>query len=474
MTGLHWLFVGVAFLPSLASAESKGRLTLEAYLQEVRSKGPEARGLQEAVLAAELRLNEADGSLSPEGYVEYKLLDDKKESNSAFAPSRTQNDTWKIGVRDESRFGLSTNAYYTTGNTTLSGVSPQVPMITDFASAAAALELKQSLWRNSFGVATRADLKAKRAASRIEMLRQKMTLKNLLLKAENTYWSLASFHEIVKLQLENVDRARKLRDRMARQASLRLYDDVDAMQAQASLETRELELQSSLDERASLIRQFNTLRGTSSDAAEDLAELPTNEFMLKQSNNPARRMSREDLRIAFEEADASRLQAEGSISRIYPQLDLTASIATNGLDQKSAMAREEVQNLHNPTWMVGLVFSVPLDFGLLGNMKHSYEAQRRSAVEKKTQAAFNEERVWDDLIQQKREAQGRFQRSISLEKLQTQLVEKERQRLMNGRTTTFQAITFEQNLALAQIARVRAQLTLLQIHNVIKTFEEQL
>lgn len=473
MTRLGLLFALAAF--SVApSAADKGRLSLESYLQQVKSQGPEARAVQEGVAAAELRLNEADGSLSPEGYVEYKLLDDKKEANSLFAPSRTQNDAWKIGVRDQSRFGLSTNAYYITGQTELSGVSPQVPMITDYGTATAALELKQSLWRDSFGMATRSDLNAKRAASRIEILRQKMTLKNLLLKAENTYWSLASFNEIVKLQEENVDRARKLRDRMRQQANLRLFDDVDAMQAQASFESRELELQSSLDERASLIRQFNILRGRAADSAEDLSELPTSEFMLKQSNNPAKRMSREDLRIAFEEAEASRYQAEGSISKIYPQLDLLATVATNGLDVKAARAREEVQNLHNPTWMVGVVFSVPLDLSLLGNMKHSYQAQKRSAAERKAQALFNEERVWDDLIQQKREAQGRFQRSLSLEKLQTQLVQKERQRLMNGRTTTFQTITFEQNLALSQIARVRAQLTLLQIHNVIKTFEEQL
>jgi hypothetical protein len=50
-------------------------------------------------------------------------------------------------------------------------------------------------------------------------------------------------------------------------------------------------------------------------------------------------------------------------------------------------------------------------------------------------------------------------------------VKREKRRLLDGRATTFEAINFEQNLALAQIGRVRAQLAFLQINNTIKTFE---
>lgn len=456
----------------LGGAQEKTRLSLEDYLQQVKTMSPEVRAAEQSMRAAELKLNEAESSLSPEGYAEYRIIDDKKEATSSFAPNRMENNTWKVGVRDQTRFGLSSNLYYTTGHTELTGVPPA--FMSDFQTSSVGLELKQSLWRDSFGAATRAEISAKRAQSRIEYLKQKFAYKNLLLKAQNLYWSLVSFNEIIKLQVENVEKARKLRDRMREQANLRLFDEVDAMQAQASFESRELELQSSLDERASYLRQFNTLRGKAGEDVEVLGELPTSEFMLKQENNPAKRMSREDLQMAFEQAEAARGQAVSATSRLHPQLDLVAGISSNGLDPNASISREEAQNLRNPTVAVGIVFSVPLDYRLIGSIQRSYAAQRRAADELKQAAAFNEDRIWEDMLRQKRDAQGRFVRALNLEKLQTELVKKERERLMNGRTTTFQALNLEQNLALSQIARVRAQLALLQIHNVIKTFEEQL
>ena len=466
------VYLIVLAMPGLSYGQEKGRLSLEDYLQQVRTMSSDVRAAEQSMRAAELKLNEAESSLSPEGYAEYRVTEDKKEATSAFAPSRVANNNWKVGVRDQTQFGLSANLYYTTAHTELTGLPPA--FLSDYQSSSVGLELKQSLWRDSFGAATRAELNGKRAMSRIEFLKQKFAYKNLLLKAENVYWSLVSFNEIVKLQVENVDRARKLRDRMREQANLRLFDEVDAMQAQAAFESRELELQASLDERASFLRQFNTLRGKAGEDVEGLADLPTSEFMLKQEKNPSKRMSREDLRMAFEQAEAVRSQATSSTSRLYPQLDLVAGLASNGLDADAAQSRDEAQNLRNPTVSVGLVFSVPLDYRLIGNMQKSFAAQKRAAEDLKQAAAFNEERIWEDMLRQKRDAQGRFVRAINLEKLQTELVKKERQRLMNGRTTTFQALNLEQNLALSQIARVRTQLALLQIHNVIKTFEEQL
>ena len=49
-------------------------LTLERYLEQVKAQSPEARALISAVSAAELRLDEAEVSLGPEGYAEYHRL----------------------------------------------------------------------------------------------------------------------------------------------------------------------------------------------------------------------------------------------------------------------------------------------------------------------------------------------------------------------------------------------------------------
>ena len=110
---------------------------------------------------------------------------------------------------------------------------------------------------------------------------------------------------------------------------------------------------------------------------------------------------------------------------------------------------------------------------LIGDMARSYKTAQKSAESMKEYAEFAEERAWQDLLQQKIEAQRRFERSLKLEKTQTELVKRERARLMAGRSTTLQTTTIEQNFASAQIQRVRSQLALLQVHNVLKTWGEK-
>lgn len=456
---------------STATASTAKVLTLEDYLNQVKSQSPEIRGLIQEVTANELRLREADLLLSPEFYSKYELFDNRAEPVNDFTPSRTQATGWRAGVRDQTLWGLGADLYVGNTHTELGGVDPNFIPLADYNHSVVGLQLTQSLWRNGFGEAARGDYEAAKARSRIAYLQSKFQLKNLLTKAENTYWSLVSFNEIVKLQEENVDRAVKLRQWMNRRAGMRLVDDVDALQAQASAEQRELELMQSLDERAALMREFNTLRGVDSDEVQALTELPTSDFLLKMVKDPNQKMTREDFAILYEQAIAAAAIAKSERSKVRPQLDLVAGVNSNGLDPQRSEASSEAYALENPTWNVGVTFSIPLDYTLLADSRRSSRAQRKAAEDKLTAAKFNEERAWDNILKQRQEAQRRFEKSTSLEKTQTQLVKRERSRLMNGRSTTFQSLTIEQNLASAQVQRVRAQLALLQIHNLIKEFE---
>jgi|GEM_PF-2337135 len=463
-------------IPGLAWGQApaaKPALTLEKYLEQVRTQNPEARSMREQLTKAELRLDEAEVALSSEFYGRYNYMDDKNEATSGFAPNRVQGSTYRFGVKDPTEFGLTTDIYYESTHSKLYGLNPNFGMMSDYVDSKAGIDIRQNLWRNGFGEATRAGVEAQRAGSRIELLKRQFELKNLMLKAENAYWTLVSLTQIVRLQEENVARAKKLNEWMNKRVSLRLVDDVDGLQARASFETRDLELQTSLDERASLARQFNMLRGVANDEVEVLAELPDPSVILKGVKDGNQRMTREDFRIIYEQAAIGQMEARAAKSQIAPQLDLTAGVATNGLDPSRARSQQEIEEMRNPTWNVGLIFSIPLDYSLIGNMRRSYKAASSAADSLRESATFNEERTWHDLLSQKSETQRRFERSLALEKTQTELVKRERNRLLNGRTTTFQAITIEQNLATAQIQRVRSQVALIQIHNVLKNWEVQ-
>jgi outer membrane protein TolC len=452
-------------------------LSLQDYLNQVMTQNPEARAKKEALTKAELRMNEAEVPLSPNLYATYDYKDDRVEPTNPIAPAHSIGSVWKAGVKDQTKFGLGTDFYVSSSHVNLYGGNPQFIPLNDYYQNIAGVELTQSLWRNSFGESTRAQYALQKAKNRMDAFQAKFDLKNIQLKAENAYWSVATLNQIVKLQEENVDRARRLTAFMNKRVKMRLVDDVDGLQVQASQETRELELQTSLDERASAVRQFNTLRGVANDDVGELSDLPDSDAMLKEVKDSSKRMSREDFRAIFEKARIDEEEARGARSMIAPQLDLRAGVATNGLNNPhgtpASAAWSELEHGNNPTWHVGFTFSVPLDYTLIHDMSRSYKSAQKSAESMKEYAEFAEERAWHDLLQQKLEAQRRFERSLRLEKTQTELVKRERARLMAGRSTTLQTTTIEQNYASAQIQRVRSQLALLQVHNLLKQWGEK-
>lgn len=449
-----------------------GALTLSQYLENIKVQSPAARSYISNIEALKVKIRQSELLTTPEGYAQYNVFDDRRPQVAPqFAASRTDGYNWRVGVRQNSTFGLSGNLYFDSNRITLYGVSPAFFPQNPYAETRASLELRQSLLRNSFGESVAADQQAARDAAMAELYNEQFKLKSLLLEAENMYWTVATYNQIIKLQEENVERSKKTSEWMNRRANMRLFDDVDALQTKTAYESRLLELQMSLDERAEMIRSFNTLRGLNSDEPVTLEEIPTADWMKDIRSDT--KGTREDFSAMKAMATAKRSQAISSRSQIKPELDLVGTVSTGGLENNFGNSYSELRRWDHPSWLVGVSFKVPLNFGLTQKLSSSYRSAIVAADDQAAQANFQEERVWKDLLAKRIEAQRRYDRSVTIEKLQSDMVKKERQRLVNGRTTTFQALGFEQNLALSQIQRVRSQLMLLQIHNIIKTFEVQ-
>lgn len=461
----------LAILGVASVSASADLLNIDKYLEQVKSRSADGRAAVAALAAAEQNLSRADLPYATEVFAEYTWTDDRKETMApAFMGDRTLSKDWKLGLRQQTTFGLSGDVYYENSTSDLDGVSPQLLPSPGFTDTKGAVDVKFSFWRNGFGEQNRAELRAGRANLRIAWLKAKMGLKDLLLKAQNTYWTVVSYNQVIKLQQENVERARRLRDRYAKKADLKLFDDIEAIKAEASLAARDLELEQSTNERAAAVREFNRLRGIASEQAEDLDVLPEKELLMRRSKS-SHRMSREDLQVVFENAKLTEAQSTAERSKIRPQLDLVGYAATNGHDALQDPAYRETAHFNNPTYRVGLQFSMPLDFSLLAKLRESHRSAIKAAADQTQAAAFDEERVWNDLLEQKKDAQSRFEKALNVERLNTTVVKRERQRLSNGRTTTFELLNYEQSLAESQIRRVQAQLALLQIHNMVQTFD---
>lgn len=459
----------LVFLGSLLfTTEAYAALSVDQYILQIQNKGAQGRALVENVRAMELKLDEADAITTTELYGQAGLSDDQSEKLIPYMGSRTEGLGWTLGLKKQFLTGTSANLYYDShwaNLTNAAGISQP-----NYWENKATLELVQPLWRNGFGSEVRANYDLKESQAKANLLQAQFDLKTFLLDSQNIYWSLVTYDQVIKLQEENVDRSRRLRDLMAKKAKLRLIDDVDYLQVQASLESRELELQTSRDERANLARQFNIRRGEDLDSVEILDPLPAE--LTTQVKADLKKATREDFENLKAIAEVSKSAARAGRSRLRPQLDIVGTVSANGMDAASSRARTEVTDIDHGSWSIGVRFSTSIDVGLTRDIYHSYVAQQRAANDLSESAEFQLRRQFKALVEQLGEAQKRYERAINLEKLQTELVKRERQRLNNGRTTTFQLISLEQNLAAVQIQAVQARLGLVKVHNTLKTFKE--
>jgi outer membrane protein TolC len=111
-----------------------------------------------------------------------------------------------------------------------------------------------------------------------------------------------------------------------------------------------------------------------------------------------------------------------------------------------------------------------LDFGTISDVNQGYRAEAAAAKMKFERKALEEEKDWRDVSSKLTAAQKRLQMAEILESLQREKYNNERNRHRRGRTTTFLVLQFEQDYALAQLARLRTQSEILNLISNMKTF----
>lgn len=462
-----WLVV-----PNASFAQS-GPLTLSEYFSQVKQKSPDYRALEQSVRSLEMRQNESRLDVSPELFANYSYIDDQTPVTNSFFPNRSINEGYLVGLRGQSTIGLSGELAIGNRHTRLFGVAPGFFDLLDSHNTQASLTLKQQLWRNSFGQATRAGISIKNLGLEIELKQAQFQMKNLLVQAENLYWTVSSYQKIIELQKGNVEVAEKTYQLMARKLRQNLVDDVEALQAQAALEARRLELQQSTDVLNSALRQFNKLRAAPPTEMAQLEPIPQSEWSKTLNGYKGITAHREDFQTVQLRGQLIEAQGRMATSNLKPELALYGRALSNGREATFEDSVDELQRNNHPVYEVGFSFSVPLNLGLLSDAQAGYRAQTLSG-QSQTQAAQDlESRSWFDIIEKTKESLATFERAQSLERLQTQLIARERKRLNSGRSTTFQVLQAEQNLAQYQIQRVRAELQVMQNMIELRSYEVQ-
>mgnify|MGYP000408522702 FL=1 len=448
-------------------------LTLEQYVGEVKQKHDGVRALKETSEAALLRADEATLMTAPTLFANAQWMDDKKPtSNPAIMGTETKYQGYQLGVAKQFDFGLTAKLSYQINYTQILQASPAFIPYPNFYEARPLLELSQSLLRNGFGRETGAMVDATRAQAKAESYMDSFKLKLNLAEAEMTYWGLAIARELVSVQAESLDRAKKIKEWSSRRTKLELADQADFLQAEAGFQGRSLEYQAALDELKAIERQFNRLRGIDSEEVKE--ELPTlDRAFIENLPVPEKKGEREDLKAAEEGKKAAEAAAGLGREKNLPNFDVYAQLALNG---RSEVVKDSVNDSigkQYPTLAFGLKFSTPLDFGQIIDDRAAYAKSLAAAELQYKRKLFETAQDWKDLNIRLVEAKNRLKLAVAIENAQEGKLKHERERLKKGRSVTYQVLLFEQDFSAAQAIRLRTESEILRTLAQMKTYKEE-
>lgn len=461
--------LGILLTSSVSFAQT---LTVENYLAQVKQSNP---NMESAILleeAANELENEARHLYAPSLFADYAHVYDKRPTLiPAFQGNKTVQDILSLGVKQETGFGLQSSVYYAMNTSTIYGVDPLFYPQPHLNVQSINLELRQSLLQNGFGRSTRAMVASRNAQTMANLYQQKFQRKIVTSGAENNYWQLSMARSFVAIQQNSLDRTNQFHKTNSNRAKLNLIDNADLVASQAALKQRELELRNALDQEKVSARLFNESRGSNSDQVVEKLDTVTPEFIAAL---PALQKAdqRDDVKAAQANVEVLRTNAVMARDERLPTLDVIAKLSTNGLDPTWEDALGQTAGTDYPAITVGANLNVPLDFSKNNKVRKAYTKQIQGAQKSYQYAVLSQDISWNTLNQQWADAKARLELAIELKKTQTSKLEKERQRLSNGRSTTYQVFLFEQDLLNAELLILQTQQLAMNIYTQMRTYGE--
>ncbi|MGZ3698070.1 MAG: TolC family protein [Bdellovibrionota bacterium] len=479
--------------PAEAPPQMQKMMNLDEFLAEVQRNHLGIRGNFKSMEGGIERSTEGEIQTAWTLITNWNITYDTKAQPGGFAGSGYDslgNLISSSGIQKQWDFGLLTQLTYNLNWTVYNNargasfqVSPglppfTIPGISNWANVYPQLTLSMPFWANGFGRTVRAAKEATEAGALASSFGAKFQAKMALVQAESAYWRLVLDRQLMKLSQAAVDRVQKIHDWNVQRVKKHLGDKSDELTSEAGLELRKLDMQSTMDELRTASLEFNKARNLdANDVPELLPELDPK--MIDDLKIPARAPMRADVKAAEQQQRAAIASATISQEKDKPAVNLQASIAFNGqsglalpTDPGNAFSQQLLFN--HPTTSGGIAISVPLDFGTMIKANSGWAKEKQAAEDNYLRKVFEQDQDWKDLNEKLAEARRHLELSRKVEGIQDQKLERERERLHQGRTTTYQVLLYETDLISAQLSRVRDQATVLNIIAQMKLFGEEL
>jgi outer membrane protein TolC len=293
--------------------------------------------------------------------------------------------------------------------------------------ATAILGLNQSLWRNFFGEATRAQIRAAELSFEISRLNRLEELEALVVEGLSLFWNAYVAQESFKEALNSRDRYLKLVESVRRKDRIGYANPGELAQVEAELEGREQNVRRASSRYLEILDRLLTFAKIENNPDVEFEvprAIPSPSEMAPPNMAELRPIRISNLRVRAAE---NLLRSANSLSR--SDVSLIARYGVSGTDREQAQADQEFFSGSRPKFFIGLRYESRFGSGLA---EEEYRNQKSQLELEKVRQAREEREVEDRLRALERQTQALFQVAESIARQK-----KHRERAMQELTRTY-------------------------------------
>lgn len=456
------IFAGTA---SVAVASS---VTVDQYLDQVRAQDPSYQAATKQKEGVDLTKDSADLLTGINLFSTYSnLIDSRPTATVAAQGDKTTNESLSVGLKQQTLWGPQWSLSHNYSHTEISNATAiAMPNYYDLYPK---LELSVPLWRNSFG----REIKSTRQQLESQIKLQQYNAEMMSIQKESeikeAFYNLATQQKNFQIQKDSLERAEKILSWSKQRVDRNLSDRSDLYQTQALVSARKIELINAEQKLKEAARLYNSFLGTNSEEVSNtlvLNEIDVKQLQLRQSEQKVRL----DLLIQKQNLIAQESSYLAQIEKNKPNLDLSLAYAKYGRDSSASEAQSNITSKDKDYLVVAVNFSMPLDIGNSANTRQGYQKLAESQVLAERSRLRSEGLEWAKAIDQAEVLGKQLQIVRDLERVQKEKADLERSKYNNGRSTTYQVLSFEQDYINARNQTINLELQLRKFINSLSLY----
>jgi outer membrane protein TolC len=381
-----------------------------------------------------------------------KRIDKRLSNDPSFTYDSIETLGAQLGLQKQFSFGLESKLSLNSTQTEITnGNAGGVAFDSKFWETQPILDLKLPLLSGRFGRKLKADYQLNLNRKRLEALEAEVAYDNKMNEAKILLWSTVLQKELLASQVETLNRIEKIYSIVSKKAAQSLEASSNFLQTRSALELVEMDLKNVQLRYAQLERLLKLVVNKVSDL--QMATYDFKKFKKVDLVTFNGKITAQEKIISFSEDvqnQSTILASEMNRSR----LDLFASMALNGQDQDWNESIRKSEKGRNPTNLIGIQWVIPLDQGITGRaIDRQSVLSRASLAKKKYYQTEQKETVLHDLVSQYNQMVDMLALNLRLEKTQSEKLKNERQLLNQGRSSIYQVLQFELDLARARAGK---------------------